>query len=483
MHSETQHSGNFKIPKRKRILRSLFEPQGLAVVGASPKPSLAKSILNNVVSFGFDGNIAAVNPNYESIDGVDCYKSIADVPFQVDLAVVCVRAENLVSVLEGCKRKSVGAAQIISSGFAELDSEEGRLRQQQLKRWAEEAACTVVIGPNTYGVINLHRPMVAVGDIKIAKVIAGGVSGVFQSGQMVTMMHPLMSRGIGISKIVTTGNEVSVTTGELINFFADDPQTDLIVSYCEGINDPECFAIACTRARKQGKPIIMLRVGAYPEVQTGISRHTATQGTNNHKQDLRFLGDLGVITVDSVEDLVETVVAFNACRRPRGKRIAFVSLSGGMGNIMADSILSTPGLKLASFSHRLRRQLTDVLPRFANNFNPLDLSAQSAFDAEVLANCIEVLGQSDEFDILLWGKDLPMSIEDDSAVGLALRKLMAQHPELVVIPVSQMNGIFQGGEIDGRPPMFAGRALLQGTAVSIRALGKVIEWHAANSSA
>ncbi|MDA9391315.1 acyl-CoA synthetase (NDP forming) [Bradyrhizobium sp. CCBAU 45394] len=482
MHSETQHSAN-KMGNGRRTLRSLFEPQGVAVIGASPKPSLAKSILNNIVSFGFDGNIAAVNPNYTSIDKVDCYKSIADVPFQVDLAVVCVRAENLLSVLEECKQKSVGAVQIIASGFAELDSEEGRARQQQVQRWAEVSAATVVIGPNTYGVINLHRPIIAVGDNKIAKVVAGGVSGVFQSGQMVTMMHPLMSRGIGISKIVTTGNEVSVTTAELINFFADDPQTEVIVSYCEGINDPEWFAIACTRAREQGKPIIMLRVGAHPEVQKGINRHTATRAANSYKDDIRFLKELGVIAVHSVEDLIETVVAFNACRRPRGKRIAFVSFSGGMGNIMADSILSTPGLKLASFSHRLRKQLTDVLPRFANNFNPLDLSAQSAFDAEVLTSCIEVLGQSDEFDILLWGKDLPMSIEDDSPVGLALRKLMAQHPGVVVIPVSQMNGICRGGEIDGSPPTFAGRALLQGTAVSVRALGKVIGWHASTSRA
>lgn len=480
MHSETQRSANFK-KTNKRSFKSLFEPQGVVVIGASPKPSLAKSILNNVVSFAFDGNIAAVNPNYTSIDNVDCYKSIADVPFQVDLAVVCVRAENLLSVLEECKQKSVGAVQIIASGFAELDSEEGRARQQQVQRWAEVSATTVVIGPNTYGVINLHRPIIAVGDNKIGKVVAGGVSGVFQSGQMVTMMHPLMSRGIGISKIVTTGNEASVTTSELINFFADDPQTEIIVSYCEGISDPESFASACTRAREQGKPIIMLRVGAHPEVQKGITRHTAKRGPNSYKEDIRLLKGLGVIAVHSVEDLIETVVAFNACRRPRGRRIAFVSFSGGMGNIMADSILSTPGLKLASFSDRLRKQLTDVLPRFANNFNPLDLSAQSAFNAEVLTSCIEVLGQSDEFDILLWGKDLPMSIEDDSAVGLALRKLMAQHPGVVVIPVSQMNGICQGGEIDGGPPMFAGRAVLQGTMVSIRALGEVIRWHASFS--
>ncbi|OSJ19963.1 acyl-CoA synthetase (NDP forming) [Bradyrhizobium canariense] len=483
MHSEAQHSANFRMANRRWALKSLFEPQGVAVIGASPKPSLAKSILNNIVSFGFDGNIAAVNPKYTSIDGVDCYKSIADVPFHVDLAVLCVRAENLLPILEECKRKSVGAAQIIASGFAELDSREGRARQQQVQRWAEDAATIVVIGPNTFGLLNLHRPIIAVGDNKITKVLAGGVSGVFQSGQMVTVMHPLMSRGIGISKIMTTGNEASVTTAQLINFFADDPQTEVIVSYCEGINDPECFAIACTRARELGKPIIMLRVGAHAEVQKSIKRHTATQGANSYKTDIRFLEDLGVIAVHSVEDLIETVVAFNTCRSPRGKRVAFVSFSGGMGNIVADSILSTPELKLASFSHGLREKLANVLPRFANNFNPLDLSAQSAFDAEILTSCIEVLGQSDEFDILLWGKDLPTSIEDDSVVGVALTKLMAQNPGVVVIPVSQMNGMCQGGESNGNPPMFAGRALLQGTAGSIRALGKVVGWHASSPSA
>ncbi len=462
---------------RERNLRSLFEPQGIAVVGASPKPSFAKSILNNIVSFGFDGNIAAVNPNYDKVDDVNCYRSISDVPFQVDLAVLCVRAEHILPLLDECNRNSVGAAQIISSGFAELDSEEGRARQQQIHRWAEDSA-TIVVGPNTLGVVNLHRPMIAIGDGRIPRIVPGGVSCVFQSGQMFTIMHPLIGRGIGIGKIAMTGNEVSVTTADVINFFAVDPQTEVIVSYSEGITDPESFAVACTHARKQGKPIIMLRVGAHLEVRKGISRHTATQAANSYERDIQFLEELGVITVDSAEDLIETVVAFNASRRPRGNRVAFASFSGGMGNIMADLILSTRGLKLASFSDQLRERLAGVLPRFANSFNPLDLSAQSAFNTEVLRSCMQVLGQSGEFDILLWGKDLPISIDDESQIGLALKALEVEHPEIVLIPVSQMSGVCWSKEVDGIPPMFAGRPLLQGTGISVRALSKVVEWHA-----
>ncbi|TYL71937.1 CoA-binding protein [Bradyrhizobium cytisi] len=478
MYSHAQDSDKLEMTNAKRNLRSLFEPDGVAVIGASPKPSLAKNILNGIVSSGFAGKIAAVNPNYAKVDDVDCYSSISNVPFHIDLAVLCVRAENILAVLEECKQNSVGVAQIISSGFAELDSEEGRTRQQQVQRWANDSTAPVVIGPNTLGVINLHRPIIAVGDSKTSEIVPGAVSGVFQSGQMITMMHPLMGRGIGISKIATTGNEVSVTTAELIDFFADDLQTKVIVSYCEGIKDPENFAIACTRARQRGKPVIMLRVGAHPEVRKGINRHTATEATNTYERDIRLLDDLGVITVDSAEDLVETVVAFNACRKPRGNRVAFASFSGGMGNIMADLILSTRSLKLASFSNQLRKRLADVLPRFANCFNPLDLSAQSAFDTEILIRCMQLLGESGEFDILVWGKDLPMSIEDESPVGLALSQLMAQYPEVVIMPVSQMTGPYRGIEIGGGPPMFGGRAILQGTAVSVRALGKVIAWHA-----
>lgn len=461
----------------ERNLRFLFDPKGVALVGASPKQSLAKSILNNIVSSGFNGNLAGVNPNYSMVDDVDCYRSISDVPFQVDLAILCVRAENILPVLEDCARRSVGAAQIISSGFAEIDSEEGRVRQQQMQRWAKDSAATLVIGPNSFGVVNMHRPMIAVGESRIPKVVAGGVSGVLQSGQMAAIVHPLIGRGVGIGKIATTGNEVSVTTAEVINFFAVDPQTEVIVSYSEGINDPESFAAACTRAREQGKPIIMLRVGAHPEVRRGISRHTATQVANSYQTDIRFLEELGVITVDSTEDLIETVVAFKASRKPRGNRVAFASFSGGMGNIMADLILSTRGLKLASFSDQLRKRLADVLPRFANTFNPLDLSAQSAFDTGVLSACVQVLGQSGEFDILLWGKDLPMSIDDESPVGLALKELVAQHPEIVVIPISQMSGVSLGNEVAGTPPTFASRPLLQGTGIAVRAVGRAIEWH------
>ncbi|WP_247445057.1 CoA-binding protein [Bradyrhizobium sp. 197] len=461
----------------ERSFQSLFEPQGVAVVGASPKPGLAKNILTNIVSSGFDGNVAAVNPNYGKVDDVNCYRCILDVPFRVDLAILCVPAESILRVLEECNRRSVGAAQIISSGFAELGSEEGRARQQQVQQWAKGSPTIALVGPNTYGVVNLHRPLIAVGESRIPSIVPGGVSCVFQSGQMVAIMHPLIARGIGISKIATTGNEVSVTTAEIINFFADDPQTTVIVSYSEGIKDPESLAAACTRARRQGKPIIMLRVGAHSEIQKTINRHTATQAATSYESDIRLLEELGVITVDSAEDLVETVVAFNASLRPRGNRVAFVSFSGGMGNIMADLILATRGLRLASFSDQLRKHLADVLPRFANSFNPLDLSAQSAFDTKVLRSCMQVLGASGEFDILLWGKDLPLSIDDESPVGLALNELVTQHPEIVLVPVSQMSGVSQGREIDGRPPVFAGRPLLQGTGISVRALGKVIEWH------
>ncbi|WFU71281.1 CoA-binding protein [Bradyrhizobium sp. CB2312] len=473
MNSEKQAASD---PQLCRNLQFLFEPKGVAVVGASPKPSLAKSILNNIVSSGFDGNLAGVNPNYSIVDDVDCYRCISDVPFQVDLAILCVRAENILPILEECELKSVRAAQIISSGFAEIDSNEGRVRQQKILHWAKRATTTIAIGPNSFGVINMHRPMIAVGESSIAKIAAGGVSGVFQSGQMAAVVHPLIGRGVGIGKIATTGNEVSVTTAEVVNYFAVDPQTEVIISYSEGIKNPESFAAACARARKGGKPIIMLRVGAHPEARRGIGRHTATQAVNNYQRELKFLEELGVITVGSVEDLIETVMAFKASGRPRGNRVAFVSFSGGMGNIMADSILSTSGLKLASFSGRLCKRLADVLPNFANSFNPLDLSAQSAFDAGVLSDCMQVLGQSGEFDILLWGKDLPISIDDESPVGLMLKELVLQHPEIVVIPVSQMNGLCRDSE-GGSPPMFAGRPLLQGTGVAVRALGKVIDWH------
>ncbi|WP_407193080.1 CoA-binding protein [Bradyrhizobium sp. STM 3566] len=469
--------GKLEMIKGDRNLRSLFEPQGIAVVGASPKPSFAKCILNNIRSCGFNGSIAAVNPKYSAVDGVKCYRSISDVPFQVDLAVLCVPAENILAVLQECKLRSVGAVQIISSGFAELDTEEGRARQQQIERWAKRSPTTTVVGPNTLGVINLHRPMVAIGDSRIPKIVPGGVSCVFQSGQMFTIMHPLIGRGVGIGKIALTGNEVTVTTAEVISFFATDPQTEVIVSYSEGLKDPENFAAACTRARERGKPIIMLRVGAHLEVRKGISRHTATQAANSYETEIQFLKELGVITVDSAEDLIETVLAFKAFCRPRGNRVAFASFSGGMGNIMADLILSTRSLNLVSFSDRLCKRLAAILPSFANSFNPLDLSAQSAFNTGVLSRCMQTLGDSGEFDILLWGKDLPMSIDDESEVGMALKALEAEHPQIVVVAVSQMSGVYWDKEVDGVPPMFAGRPLLQGTGVSVRALDKVIEWH------
>jgi acyl-CoA synthetase (NDP forming) len=457
-------------------LQQLFEPTSIVIVGVSPKPSFANSILQNIISSGFDGKLAAINPNYRHVGEIECFARITDVPFKVDLAIICVRAEFIEAVLTDCAVHGVGAVQVVSSGFAELGTEEGAERQRELTRWARETGTTLV-GPNTIGVINLHRPLVAV-ESKMPPLIAGGVSGVFQSGQLVGTMMPLIGRGIGVSKIASTGNEAGISTADVIQYFAEDPKTDIIISYSEGIKDRDALTIACTSAHERGKPIIMIRVGASPEARAGIRRHTASSGAHDvYRSDVEFLRELGVILVNSVEDLIETVVAFKATGCPKGSRIAFTSFSGGMGNIIADLILSEDSLVLPEFSKELTGKLKEILPRFANCFNPLDLSGQSAFDTAVLRGSLRALAESREFDILLWGKDLPVSIDPSSPLGAALGEVIEDHPELIVVPVSLVNKAVGSTQNDGTPPQLQGRPFLQGTAVAIRAIARVLDWH------
>lgn len=452
-----------------------FWPESVAIIGVSPKGGFAMDILNNIKKWSFPGRLAAVNPRYEEIEGVPCYSSLRAIPHPVGLAVLSIRSDAIPAVLADCEAVGVGAIQIISSGFAD-QGVEGVAKQGRLVEWAQRTGIPVV-GPNCNGLLNAANGLIANG-VSFRNIKAGGISAVLQSGMLVSSMFmPLLARGIGFGRVVTTGNEACLDVADFINYFADDEATSVIACYCEQFKRPLEFIKACERAADKGKPIAMIKVGRSDGARKAALAHTGSLVGSDVATDV-VLRKLGVVRVDTIDDLVETVAALSSPRRPRGGRVAFASVSGGANSMLSD--LAGPcGIEFAPMSPDVRARLETLLPEFGSVGNPLDVTGQVGYDTQKMEEFFKVLGTSGDFDVVGWGGSYPSPLDMGSGVGLSLKRAAEAAPE-VVFPVMSFSGghfyapLDQGGELIESKAEFNGMPFLQGMGTGLKALSALI---------
>jgi acyl-CoA synthetase (NDP forming) len=272
----------------------LLRPRSVAVVGASTNPSFVSMALKNLTRYGYAGSVVAINPRYESIDGVQCYPSLLDVPHSIDLAVVGVAAARVPQLLDEAERKGVGALDVITSGFAETGPE-GARRQAELTDWANRTGI-VVGGPNCLGLMHVPSGMMAL-PTSFSAPLRGAVGVVLQSGMMApTVLIPLFARGIGVTFAVTTGNEADLEAADFIRYYVEDEQTRVIGVFAEQIKTPERFIEACERAADARKPIVMLKIGRSEAARRAALAHTGSMVGSDDVVDavLRKLGSVAL---------------------------------------------------------------------------------------------------------------------------------------------------------------------------------------------
>ncbi|MGL3104578.1 acetate--CoA ligase family protein [Bradyrhizobium sp. BR 1432] len=453
----------------------VFWPESVAIIGASPKGGFATDILNNLNKWGFSGKLAAVNPRYKQIQGVPCYPNLRAVPHPVGLAVLSVRSNAIPDVLKDCETVGVGAIQIISSGFAD-EGTEGVAKQRRLVEWAERTGIPVV-GPNCNGLLNAANGLIANG-VPFRTMKPGGVSAVLQSGMLVSaLLMPLLARGIGVGRVVTTGNEACVDVADFINYLVDDEATRVIACYCEQFKRPLDFIKACERAADRGKPIAMIKVGRSEGARQAALAHTGSLVGSDVAIDV-LLKKLGVVRVDTIDDLIETAAALSSPKRPRGRRVAFASVSGGANSILSD--LAEPcGIEFAPVSPTSRARLEALLPEFGSVGNPLDVTGQVGYDTQRMGEFFKVLGTSGDFDVVAWGGSYPSPLDMGSGVGLSLKRAAEAAPE-VVFPVMSFSGghFYAASDQDSSSielkAEFQGMPFLQGMGTGLKALSALI---------
>lgn len=376
----------------------LFYPNSVAVIGASEDPNkLGFHCLSSLVKGGFHGRIYPVNPRLSEVYGLQAYPSLKRIPDKVDLAVITVRASLASSLLNDCAEKGVRAVVLITAGFKEIEDETGAKLQREVAAIADKAGIKI-IGPNTFGVVNLHANLNASFTPEFSLLKIGDISLVSQSGGLCHLIGPLsMTENVGFSKIMSLGNRCNVDFADMLEYLADDPETKVIMMYIEGVDDARRLFEVLGQAVKK-KPVVALKAGKSEVSDKAAYSHTGSLAGSYEIYKAAFK-QAGVITVDSSMELLAVAKALSLCPLPAGNGVAVVVGQAGPGMIMSDFCLER-GLILATFSAETRREIEELLPPLSIRTNPIDMGP-AWYDAERFLKIVEVTLADENVDGLI----------------------------------------------------------------------------------
>jgi len=349
-------------------LLPFFRPRGVAVIGASASPNkLSYGILRNLTLYGFEGQVAPVNPKADRILGLKCFPDLTSVPDPLDLAVVVLPAPAIPAVLEECGQRGLKAVTIISGGFKEVGESGATLEQACLA--IARRFCMRLIGPNCVGTLDLYSGL----DTTFINGVPdrGGIGFVSQSGAVGGgVVDQIRGKKIGFSAFASLGNEADVTESDVIEYLGQDEHTRVIAVYVEMIRDGQRF-IEVVRRVTPHKPVILLKAGRTSAGARAVSSHTGSLAGSHAAYQAAFIQS-GVIEVDSVAELFDAAVALDFQPLPGGPRTVLLTNAGGPAALASDS-LAVNGLVMADLSPETMQTLRQHLNPAAQVGNPVDM--------------------------------------------------------------------------------------------------------------
>jgi acetate---CoA ligase (ADP-forming) len=386
-------------------LSAFFKPKSVAIVGASSDPrKVGHTALRNLVSMGYQGKVFPINPREDSILGFPCYPSMLDIPEPVDLCVLLVSADLTMQVADELVQRKrryddVTAAVCMSAGFGELNTSEGKQREQDLVRTLRSASIRL-IGPNCVGIIDAYSGFNT--NFDIATHLKGGVSILTQSGAFANSFVFWAERLhlIGLSKFASIGNMADVTMAELLNYLKEDESTRVIAIYMEGFQNPrEFFEVA--REVSAVKPIVAIKTGKSEIGSKAALSHTGSVAGSDAIYEGAFK-QAGIIRARSILEFYDTVRAFERQPVPQGNRVSVLTHMGGPGTICIDEVSATRELRLAKLSDETEKSLKRICAPMANIGHPDGYVDLTAAHTEKLHNqVLQILFQDKNVDMVL----------------------------------------------------------------------------------
>ncbi len=379
-------------------MKAIFNPESVAVIGASDNSGkLGSHVMRSLIEGKYPGRIYPVNPGKEEIFGIKTYPSITKISEGIDLSIIVLPSEQVPQILHQCHEKGLKGLILITAGFKEIEDRRGEALQKEISDLANQFGIKI-IGPNTFGVVNLHLPLNASFTPEFSLVDKGRISFISQSGGMSHLIGFLsMKERVGLSKIVGLGNRCNVDFWDMVEYLEEDPETGVIALYLEGIDDPRRLIEVSKRVVRK-KPIIAYKVGISDSSDRASQFHTGSLAGNYEIYEGAFRQGR-ILTVRSSEELLDTAKALAMCPLPRGRRVAVLSGQAGPGMAVSD-VCEMGGLRIEPFSRETQKKVDSLLPPLAIRTNPVDMGP-AWYDSEAIRGIVQTVLEDKGIDSLI----------------------------------------------------------------------------------
>lgn len=373
-------------------LTALFHPQKIALIGATEKlPSVGRTLFENLQTF--KGAVYPINPNRETVLGKKCYPSLAAINEPLDLAIIATPAATVPELIKECIRAQVKTAIVISAGFKEMGAQ-GAVLEQEIKNILKTGSLRL-IGPNCLGVQNPWSHLNATFAASMA--LPGSIAFISQSGAMCTsVLDGSLKAQIGFSAFVSIGSMADIDWGDLIDYFGNDPHTESILIYMETIGNPRSF-LSAAKEVALSKPIIVIKAGRTKAAALAAASHTGSLAGSDEVFDAA-MRRVGVLRVDTIEELFDMARLISKQPRPEGPRLAIVTNAGGPA-VLATDAASLAGATIATLKPATLEALDSFLPAAWSHQNPVDILGDA--DATTYAKALDIVAHDENTDGLL----------------------------------------------------------------------------------
>ncbi len=400
-------------------MEAIFNPGSVAVIGASDNPGkLGSHVMRSLIEGRYPGKIYPVNPGKDEILGIKTYPSLSLVPDTVDLAIIVLPAEQVPRIIKECQEKDVKGIVLITAGFKEIEDRRGETLQKEITELANQSGIKI-IGPNTFGIVNLHLPLNASFTPEFSLVEKGGISLVSQSGGMSHLMAFLsLQNKVGFSKIIGLGNRCNVDFAEMVEYLIKDTQTKVIAMYMEGIDHPKKLMEVAKRGNRE-KPILAYKVGRSSASDKASQFHTGSLA-GKHEIYEGALKQAGILTVETSEELLDAAKALTMCPLPKGNKVAVLSGQAGPGMAACD-VCEMEGLRIPPFSVETQKRVEELLPPLAIRTNPVDMGP-AWYDSEAIKGIVHTVLEDKEIDAMILC--IMFASANRSAVGILADSLL-----------------------------------------------------------
>lgn len=410
-------SGKYEIDK-------LMNPKTVCVIGATEKSLFVRNLVKNLELQGYSGKLSMVNPKYKTVLGHPCYPSVLEVPEGIDNVILLLPAGLTLDAVKECARKGVKSITLITSGFAE----NGRKQGTEIQKAIEEIAANndiALCGPNCFGTISSHGQVANFCEKLPGKLGKGNIGLVMQSGGLMNSSVNLAHlRGVDFSYCVSSGNEAVLEGSDYLRFLCNDPHTDVLCAFIEGVQEQAKFREVADLALEKGKPIIVIKIGRSLEGSQAAFRHTGSI-TGSDEEFGRICSEKGIIRVGDLDELIETASLFSKVsgKWPMvGRRLGVITVSGGGASLIAD-LGSEEGFEFPKLSEETFKKLSEIVPQFGFVDNPLDMTAQVFGTPSKYIECAEYLLQQPQLDIIMFAWTLGIPREPNHPVAKVLEGL------------------------------------------------------------